>query len=80
MSTVWLARTSRMPSRLTTGSGFRIRLALGYRSSTSVPIRDMNFPGVTSDGYSIELHAIDSAGYGNVIQLPYTLPSGAGVP
>ena len=39
-----------------------------------------NFPGVTSDGCSIELQAIENPAYDNVIHLPYALPSGAGAP
>jgi hypothetical protein len=58
----------------------RDRIAAGQRGIDVGPAPGRaNFPGVTSDAYSVELYELESAGYGNIIQ-PYDFPIPLGVP
>lgn len=56
------------------------RMAAGQRGIDIGPAPGRaNFPGATSDAYSIELYELENASYGNLIQ-PYDLPVSLGAP
>jgi hypothetical protein len=58
----------------------RDRIAAGQRGIDIGPAPGRaNFPGATSDAYSVELYELETAGYGNVVQ-PYDLPIPLEVP
>ena len=42
-------------------------------AGVSRPIAERDYPGVTGDAYSVELHEIESAGYRNLMR-PYDHP------